>query len=211
MAQVYPTIANPYMYNGTPDKTNTPTPIYSPGEIGCSFTDQNVGGKYLRVQLDSGATSATPVGAVAPGQLAYWKVQGQPGSAGGGSNTLTALVTNDPRFCDLGPTAAPNRVAGVFQVAVTTTPGVNGSDGNPQLYVTDLILQKQNATLAASGSITQGGFASANTAANSANAISSAVGTAAPTQALGVWTTATTSTSGGITVGTADINIGFSD
>lgn len=207
MAQVYPRISNPFMPAGTPDKTNSPSPAYAAGEIGCSFNDQNVGGSYLRVYVDSGATSATPVGAVAPGQVAYWKIQGTPGGQQGGYPT----VTNDPRFCDLGPTAAPNRVAGVFQVAALAAPGVTGPDGLPQLYYVDLILQKTAGVLAASGSITQGGFASANTAANNANAISSAVGTAAPTQNIGVWTTATTTTSGGITVGTCDINVGFSD
>jgi hypothetical protein len=210
MAQVYPTIANPYMPQGTPDKTNAASPYYAPGELGCSFYDQNTGGKYLRVQLDSGATSATPVGAPVAGQVAYWKIQT---TAGGGSTSSNppSLVTNDPRFCDLGPTAAINRVAGIFQLSPTTAPGVNGSDGNPQLYMTDLILVKNNVNLAASGALTAGGYATVNTAVNNANCISTTAGTAAPSQIVGVWTSATTSTVNGITVGTADIALGFTD
>ncbi len=64
---------------------------------------------YQRVQLDSGATSATPVGVVAANQLAYWKDK----SAG--------LVTNDRRFGIGGAATAgwANFVAGVFRSAVT--------------------------------------------------------------------------------------------
>jgi hypothetical protein len=195
MAQLYPTIVNPYMPNGTPNLTNSPSPAYAPGEIGSAFTDQNVGGKYLRVYLDSGATSATTVGAPVAGQLAYWKNQG------------LSIVTNDKNQCDLGPTAAPNRIAGVFQLAPTTAPGVNDSTGAPVQYYTDLILQKGNASLAASGSVGPGQYATGNTAANTANCVGTAVGTAPPSQTVGVWTTATV-TNG---IGTADINIGFVD
>lgn len=206
MAQVYPRIQAPYMPQGTPNLTNAPSPYYAPGELGCAFNDQNTGGAYLRVQLDSGATSATPVGAVAVGQLAYWKNQTSPG--GGSQNTSPpALVTNDPRFCDLGPTAAPNRVAGVFQLAVSTAPGVNDSNGQPQLYMCDLILQKNAATLAATGSVGAGQYATASTSANTNACIGSAVGTAPPTQPIGVWTSATVTNGNG----TADINVGFID
>jgi len=55
------------------------------------------------------------VGAVAAGQLAFWKDESQ------------ALVTNDKNQCDVGPSGAVNRVAGVFQTAVTTAAGVNGT------------------------------------------------------------------------------------
>ncbi len=206
MAQVYPRVANPYMPQGTPNLTNAPSPYYASGELGCAFNDQNTGGAYLRVQLDSGATSATPVGAVAAGQLAYWKNQTTPGGTSGSSNP-PALVTNDPRFADLGPTAAPNRVAGVFQLAVTAAPGVNGSDGLPLLYMTDLILQKNNAVLTATGSVGAGQFATASTTANTNACIGTAVGTSAPSQFIGVWTSATVVSGNG----TADINIGFVD
>jgi len=197
--QVYPRIANPYMPNGTPDKTNAPSPYYAPGELGCSFNDQNTGGSYLRVQVDSGCTASTPVGAILAGQVAYWK-NATPG---------ISLVTNDPRFCDLGPTAAPNRVAGIFQLAPTVSPGVTGPDGNPQLYMTDLVLQKGNTPVLCSTTPTAGEYCTANTTANNANTVASAVGTAPPTQPLGIFT-------GVANTGTAnsffcDVNIAFID
>jgi len=195
MAQVYPTIANPYMPNGTAALTNAPTPAYAPGEVGCSFTDQNTGGKYLRVYVDSGANNST-VGAVAAGQLAFWKDQ---------SNSL---VTNDKNQCDVGPSGAVNRVAGVFQLAITTAPGINGTDGNPQLYYTDLILQKRAAGVLCSTTPAAGQYATANTGANTANALAIAVNTAPPTQPLGVWASAT-AISGSLFP--CDVNIGFQD
>jgi hypothetical protein len=120
-----------------------------------------------------------------------------------------SLVTNDPRFCDLGPTAAPNRVAGIFQLAPTVSPGVNGPDGNPQLYMTDLVLQKGNTPVLCSTTPTAGEYCTANTTANSANTVASAVGTAPPTQPLGIFT-------GVANTGTAnsffcDVNIAFID
>jgi hypothetical protein len=199
MAQVYTRIANPYMYNGTPDKTNTPTPIMFPGEIGCAFSDQNTGGQYVRVQVDSGATAATPVGAILGGQVAYWKDQ----------TTGVDLVTNDPRFCDLGPTAAPNRIAGFFSLAPTVAPGITGTDGNPQLYVTDLVIQKRNTPVLCSTTPTAGEYATGNTSVNTANTVATAVGTAPPSQPLGIFT-------GVANTGTAnsfycDVNLGFLD
>ncbi len=195
MAQVYPRIANPYMPQGTPNLTNAPSPYFAPGELGCAFNDQNTGGSYLRVQLDSGATASTAVGPPVAGQVAYWK------------NQSTATVTNDKNQCDLGPTASINRVAGVFAIAPTTAPGVNGADGNPLLYMTDLYIQKNGAPLAASGSVSAGGFATVNTSANTANCIGTAVGTAAPSQLIATWTSATVTNN----IGTANINIGFVD
>jgi hypothetical protein len=193
--QVYKRVANPYMPNGTPDLTNAPSPYYAPGELGYAFNDPNTGNSYLRVQLDSGATSATPVGAVLAGQLAYWK------------NYSTATVTNDSRMCDLGATAAVNRVAGIFGLAVTTAPGINGTDGQPLLYMCDLVIQAQAYPIQVTGSIVKGGYATADTTANTARAIASAVGTAPPTQPLGIFTSTT------VTSGTSpcDVNIAFVD
>jgi len=196
MAQVYRKIQNPYMPQGLPTLTNAPSPAYAPGELGCTFSDENTGDTYLRVQLDSGATASTAVGAVSAGQLAYWK------------NVATATVTNDKQQCDLGPTAAPNRIAGVFQLAVSTTPNVNGTDGNPQLYMTDLIIRSSAPrTVAVSGTPAAGGFATGNTSANTANAVSTAAGTAAPSQIVGVWTSATVTNS----TAQCDINVQFSE
>lgn len=192
--QVYPRIANPYMPNGTPDLTNAPSPYYAPGELGCAFNDQNTGGAYLRAQLDSGASAATTVGVVAAGQLAFWKDQSQ------------AIVTNDKNQCDVGPSGAINRVAGIFQLAVTAAPGVNGSDGNPLMYMCDLVIQKRAFLVACTGSIVAGAAAIADTTANTARVISQAAVTTAPvSQVIGICATATSSA--GKTA--VDVNIGF--
>jgi hypothetical protein len=196
MAQCYPRIVNPYMPQGQVNLTNAPTPLYAPGEVGCAFNDQNAGGSYLRVLVDSGATSSTPVGAVAAGQVAFWKNQSQ------------GLVTNDQRMCDVGAAGAANRVAGIFQLAVTVAPGVNGSDGNPLQYATDLIIQKLGASVLCSTTPTAGALATANTSSTTANCISTAVGTAAPTQFVGTWTSAT-AVSGSLYP--CNVNIGFID
>lgn len=196
MAQVYPRITNPYMPQGTPALTNAATPFYAPGEIGCAFNDQIGGGSFLRVRLDSGATAATAVGAVAAGQLAYWK------------DKVASLVTNDKNQCDVGPSGAVNRVAGIFQLAVTTAPGVNDAQGNPVTYVCDLVIQKQAYNVQATGTLVLGAVALADTTANTARAIApAAVNTAPVTQVLGTWA--------GITItnnlAPMNVNIGFVD
>lgn len=58
---------------------------------------------YMTVRLDSGATSATPTGAQAAQQIAYFK------------DRAAGLVTNDIRFAARGR----NHVAGVFPATVT--------------------------------------------------------------------------------------------
>lgn len=194
MAQVYPRIANPYMPQGTPDKTNSPTPFYAPGEIGGAFNDQNTGGSYLRVRLDSGATNSV-LGAVAAGQLAYWK------------DRANNLVTNDKQQCDAGPSGAINRVAGVFQLAVSTAAGTNDAQGNPITYVCDLVIQKKAYPVAASTALI-GAHATADTTANTARVIyTTGVNTAPVSQVIGVYTSST------ITNSTApvDVAIGFVD
>lgn len=196
MAQVYPRIANPYQPQGTPDKTNAPSPYYASGELGCAFNDQNTGGSYLRVQLDSGATSTNAVGAVAAGQLAFWKDQSQ------------AIVTNDKNMCDVGASGAINRVAGIFQLAVTAAPGVNGTDGNPLMYMCDLVIQKRAYPCATTGTIVAGAAFIADTTASTARGISQATVTTAPvSQVIGVC--ASTVVTNGLTP--VDVNIGFVD
>ena len=205
MAQVYRRIANPYMPNGTPDKTNAPTPLLAPGEVGCYFNDQNTQGDYLRVLVDSGCTSATPVGIISQGQLAFWKDQSQ------------GLVTNDSRFCDLpytGPSNATypfiNRVAGVFQLTPTVSPGVNGTDGNPQLYAVDLIVNRRQSLMAITGTPLAGQLVTADNIASSATGFGNAVSTAAPSQVLGVVSSPTVvSTVNSLSLYSVDINIGF--
>ncbi len=199
MAQVYPRIANPFMPQGTPDKTNSPTPFYAPGEIGGAFNDQTGNGSYLRVKLDSGATSATPIGVVAAGMLAYWK------------DRSAAIVTNDSRFCDVGVSGAINRVAGVFQLAVTAGGGVNGADGLPLYYVCDLVIQKRAFPVLANSALA-GAQATADTTANTARVVyTTGVNTAPVSQVVGVFTSSTIGTPGPANTAPVDVNLGFVD
>src|SRR5262249_24837927 len=84
-----------------------------PAELGkCVFVSPQGGGAaaaYQKVQLDSGATSASTAGAVTAGELAYCK------------NKASYIVTNDSRFAVGGQTTTgwQNEVAGVFTNAVT--------------------------------------------------------------------------------------------
>lgn len=89
-----------------PDAMNA-SALYKPGELGSRFEISGKG--YQVVQLDSGATSATGSGAVAAGQLAFWK------------DRSNYIVTNDKPQALGGPVAsnARNAYAGVFQVAAT--------------------------------------------------------------------------------------------
>ena len=208
--QVFKRIQNPWMQNGIAGATNAPTPLQAPGEIGCAFNDQNTGCSYVRVFLDSGATSAAGGGAVKAGQLAFWK------------DRVNGIVTNDPNFNDTGtPANSVNRVAGVFQTAVTAAPGVTGSDGRPLQYACDLLIEGRNVAglLALQGSAGLG-IQGAQLVADTVSHIASGGGfvglasvTTAPTQqVLGI------NKSGGVTATaanvawgtfTADITIGF--
>lgn len=193
MAQVYRRIANPYQPNGTPNLTNAPSPFYAPGEIGCSFSDQSTSNEYLRVVMDSGASSAA-VGAPAAGQLAFWKNQAQ------------GLVTTDKNQCDAGPSGAINRVAGVLQLAVTCAPGQNGTDGNPLQYMTDLVVRGVCNVLAASALV--GAQATADTTANTARAVyTTGVNTSPVSQVLGVFQSTTITNN----LAPLNVSIGFSE
>lgn len=197
--QVYRRIQNPYMPQATPDKTNAPSPYYAPGELGCAFSDQNTGGEYLRVQLDSGAYSGTTVGAVAAGQLAFWK------------DEAAAIVTNDKNFCDAGASGSINRVAGIFQLAVTAAPGSVGTDGKPVMYMCDLVVRKRAFPVKTkAASALMGAQVTADTASNTAQALfTTGVNTAPVSQVLGVFANSTVD----ITTGTAlvDVSIGFAE
>jgi len=178
MPQVYRRILAPFMPNGTPDKTNAPSPFYAPGELGAAFWDQNTGLEFLRVQLDPASATGT-VGAVATGQLAYWK------------NKALAIVTNDKAGSDVGAAGAINRVAGVFMTAVTATANATGRDGQPLYYMCDICIRGQ-INVRAGGVLVAGAQAIADTTAAVSQAISgAAVTTPAPSQVLGVWTSAT--------------------
>ena len=187
--QTYKRIANPFMPQGTSAKTNSATPFYAPGEIGCGFFDPMVGASVLRVRLDSGATSATAVGAVKAGQLAFWK------------DRANNLVTNDQAQTDiaiaLGASAPANawlnRVAGVFQLAVSTSPNVNDSNGNPVTFVCDIVIEAPNFNVftKASGA-TAGCNAVCDTTSGTAQAIAlTNTNTAITSQVIGVFRSST--------------------
>lgn len=193
MATVYQRIANPYQ-KGSAGSLNYPTPFYAPGEIGGAYNDQSTGFGYVRVKLDSGATAATPTGLVLAGQLAYWK------------DRTASLVTNDSRMSDCGPSGFINRVAGVFSVAPTVAPGVNGTDGQPLQYVTDLIIQGLSVPTATTGTPVLGSIATADTTTTTARALTTgAVNTAPPSQSIGTVRSVTV-ISGNVPI---DIGIGF--
>lgn len=162
-----PFITNPFLYGASADATNTPT-LYAPAELGSVFYNQ--GNKYQRVLCDSGATSATPTGAVAVTQTAYWL------------DKTKKIVTNDFRFALAGsPPGAGltgigfrNAVAGIFRVAATA--------GN---YVD--ILQKGNGVLVNSdNSGTIGQFAIAGSSTTIPEVIGSAIGTAPTYPPVGI-------------------------
>lgn len=158
-----------WLPTGNPDTTNiTPTDFNSmggqPGGLGLAFEANNPARSYQRVKLDSGATAATPVGVVAANQLAYWKDKDQ------------YLVTNDSRFAmNSVATAYTNYVAGIFRVA--------GTAGN---FID--VLQHGRSIPVADGANTfaAGEPVIAEATTNAAAADRVAVGTAAPSQQLGV-------------------------
>jgi hypothetical protein len=79
--------------------------------------------EYQLCQIDSGATSATPTGAIAQGQLMYWK------------NRSAYLVTNDVRFSDTYNGTTRNGVQSVAGVLVTPTTGATGVPAVPGDWV----------------------------------------------------------------------------
>lgn len=107
-----------WLPTGNPDTTNiTSTDFLSlggqPGSLGIQFDGGVPNRSYQRVQLDSGATSATAIGVVAANQLAYWK------------DKTNYIVTNDVNQAIGAPSVAEtnnnfrNYVAGIFRTAVT--------------------------------------------------------------------------------------------
>lgn len=195
--QVFTRISAPYMPNGTPNLTNAPSPAYAPGEVGCAFNDQSTGYTHLRVWLDSGATSAASLGAVAAGQLAYWK------------NRAANLVTNDPNFNDTGtPGSCVGRVAGVFLTAVKTAPGTNDVNGNPVQYLCDLAIVGMNVPVkaAANAVVTPGAAIIADGVTGGVKTVATV--TTAPTQQVLGTCRGNTVSAGVIGV---DLNIGFID
>ncbi len=96
-----------YIHAGNPD-TDDRSPLYAEGELGMVLQANDR--SYQRVQLDSGATSATSTGVVTANDLAFWKAKGP-----------DYIVTNDQaQAIGSGVSNAwRNQVAGVFRAAIT--------------------------------------------------------------------------------------------
>ena len=150
-----------YIPTRNPDTVNY-TPNYAPGELGVYYEfNQNA---YQIVQLDSGATSATPTGVVAANELAFWK------------DKANYIVTNDVRLAMGGQganSAFRNFVAGVFRVAATAGNIVH-------------VLQKGNSIAVKSdGNGAIGDTAVADTSTTTARVTAVTAGTAATCNPLG--------------------------
>lgn len=177
----YP-IESVYLQTGLFQTENNPT-LFKPGELGARTMD-GAGHEWQRVQLDSGATAATPIGAVTAGQLAYWK------------DSANYIVTNDFRVAKGGQTANSgfrNFVAGEFvnvksdnATAFTLTPGnfICVQKGGPTIV---------NLALLSSATPAAGDLLVSDTTAATAQVTSVNAGTAATCQIVGVATGAKSS------------------
>lgn len=114
-------IIGPYIPTRNPDDLALALPApgtpgnyedFAPGEKGSSF--KYADRTYGIVVCDSGATSATPTGAVTANQLAFWK------------DYRKRLVTNDMRMC-VSPSDPSSCVAGVFRKTLIAAHGAGGT------------------------------------------------------------------------------------
>lgn len=154
-----------FLSTGNPDTTNDAT-LYAPGELGACFDYPAKGGPtYQRVQLDSGATSATPTGVVVVNSLLYWK------------SRINKIVTNDSRFAIGGQTANAwrNQVAGIARVA--------GTAG----YYIDILKTGNAINVLSDGTGGVGQTAIAISTTTNPAVTPVAVGTASTYQAIGVY------------------------
>ena len=147
-----------YIPSGDPEDFDVAT-LYRTGELGAHFYPQSGIREYQIVQLDSGATSATPSGVVAVGQPAFWK------------DRTKKIVTNDQRFSS----TARNGVAGIFV------------DVNTAGYY--CAIQVHGPTTSTAPALTTGSFVIGNaaypSAAGTTNFAATALGTAPTYQPVG--------------------------
>lgn len=148
-----------YLATGNPDTQNEVTP-YRPGQLGQAFDVNDR--MYQVVTLDSGATAATPTGAVTAGQLAFWK------------DRSTYTVTNDKRFADTGATNYFNTVAGIFRSSSLTA--------GAQICV---LQRGRSISVASDGSGAIGDIAVAKQAVSTGVVTNVAAGTAPVSQVVG--------------------------
>lgn len=155
-----------WLPTGDPDTTDISSADFNaaggqPGSLGQKFDHNDR--VYQRVQLDSGADSTTPVGAVAANQVAYWK------------DKDSYLVTNnrDQAIGGSGTSAYANAVAGIFRNASTAG------------YFIDILKKGENIPVADGGNTFAAGESVIAEAAAAAAADSIAVGTAVTFQRIG--------------------------
>ena len=153
-----------YVPTGNPD-TWSSTPLERPGEIGKvhDYNDKT----YQRVQLDSGATASTAIGAVAANQVAYWK------------DKTKYLVTNDVnQALGVASSAQMQFAAGIFRSAV------------PAGYYCDIVVRGRNIACADDGSPGVGELIIADATSGQARVKGIALGTACTHKELGICRTA---------------------
>lgn len=157
------------------------------GALGSRVIDTTTGPgskEYQLCQIDSGATSATPTGAIAQGQLMYWK------------SRTSYLVTNDVRFSDMYNGTARNGVQSVAGVLVTPTANANAQlNAIPGDFVFLQTKGRCNVILSAQASPALGDFAIPNNSATVPQINNSAVGTAPGDTIVGRYMSATVTSS----------------
>lgn len=164
-----------WLPTGNPDTTNISSTDFNslggqPGSLGIKFEATPPDRAYQRVQLDSGATSATSVGVVAANQLAYWKDKSK------------YIVTNDVNQANavnnqaLTNNGFRNFVAGIFRSAVTA--------GN----FCDILQRGRNISVKTTGSPAAGDFLVSDTSTSAAQAATVTAGTAPTCKTIGVVT-----------------------
>ena len=164
----------------------------NPGQLGNRVIEGEVGPgykEYQMCQIDSGAVAATPTGAIAQGQLMYWK------------SRTSYLVTNDVRFSDTYNGTARNGVQSVAGVLVTPTANASSAlNAIPGDAVYLQIKGRCNLVLSAQASPSQGDFVIPNNSATVPQVNNSAVGTAPGDTLVGRFlsSTVTTSVSAGL-------------
>lgn len=157
--------------------------LFHPGEAGIRAVLSELGPgnkEYQLCQIDSGAVAATPTGAIAQGQLMYWK------------NRSLFQVTNDVRFSDMFNGTARNGVQAVAGVLVTPTTAGNAIAGD---WVYLQTKGRCNVILSAQASPGLGDFAIPNNSSTVPQISNSAVGTAPGDTLVGRYASATVTNS----------------
>lgn len=164
-----------WLPTGNPDTTNIAATDFTsmggqPGSLGIRFEASPPDRAYQRVQLDSGATSATSVGVVAANQLAYWKDKSQ------------YIVTNDvnqANAANMGGVAWANSgfrnfVAGIFRSTVTAG------------RYCDILQRGRNISVKTTGTPVQGDTLVSDTSTSTAQAATVTGGTAPTCKPIGI-------------------------